>query len=35
MIGPEERNILADVVEITKQSVDQFRFKMDEIEGLR
>jgi len=35
MIGQEERDILETVVEITKQPVDQFRFKMDEIEGLR
>jgi len=35
MIGQGERDILAEVVEITKQPVDQFRFKMEEIEGLR
>ena len=35
MIGEVEREILEEVIEITKQPVDLFKFKMEEIEGLR
>ena len=35
MIGQAERDILESVIEVTNQPVDKFRFKMDEVEGLR
>ena len=35
MIGQGERDILESVIEVTNQPVDKFRFKMEEVEGLR
>jgi len=35
MIGQEERDCLDKVTEVTGISVDRFKFKMEQVEGLR
>jgi hypothetical protein len=35
MIGQEERDCLDKVTEVTGIAVDRFKFKMEQVEGLR